>query len=195
MKKILMWIAFTAMGYVAGAQEKFTDARDGNVYATISVNGVTWMKENLRFTAYPGAFFFDNDKNNLAIYGALYEWQAATKVCPKGWHLPTGEEFSLMSSYFEQKDSWGRGPSDPAKFNIQLGGQQDYEGVFSEVDESGYYWTSTEYDEGHAEYFSYLLLLDMKVIDISRKEDIDDVHGSEKVNKYSVRCVLDQIQK
>ena len=41
-------------------------------------------------------------------------------------------------------------------FNIQLGGMQDYEGIFSEMDESGYYWTSTEYDNDNAEYFSYL---------------------------------------
>lgn len=195
MKKFLTTTALLMLFYVAPAQEKFTDSRDGNVYGTISVNGVTWMKENLRFMAIPGAFCFDNDKNNLAIYGALYEWQTATKVCPAGWHLPTGEEYSIMAGYFEQKDSWGHGPSDPSKFNIQLGGQQDFEGVFSEVDESGYYWTSTEYDEGHAEYFSYLMLIDMKVIDISRKADIDDIHGSEKINKYSVRCVMDPKEK
>ena len=49
---------------------------------------------------------------------------------------------------------------------------QDYEGIFSEMDESGYYWTSTEYDKNNAEYFSYLMINGMRVIDISRKEDI-----------------------
>jgi hypothetical protein len=32
----------------------------------------------------------------------------------------------------------------------------------------------------------------MKVIDISRKADIEDVHGSEKLNRYSVRFVMDK---
>jgi hypothetical protein len=57
------------------------------------------------------------------------------------------------------------------------------------MDESGYYWTSTEYDKNNAEYFSYLLIDGMPVIDISRKEDISDIHGTEKSNKYSVRCI------
>ena len=170
-------------------QEKFADPRDGNVYSTLKVNGLTWMRENLRFTGIEGSYCFDNDKNNLPIYGALYEWKAALKACPAGWHLPSGSEFSSLTNHFENRDSWGKGPSDA--FNIQLGGFQDYDGIFSEVDESGYYWTSTEYNENYAEYFSYLIIQNKKVIDISRREDIADIHGSEKNNKYSVRCVKD----
>jgi hypothetical protein len=48
---------------------------------------------------------------------------------------------------------------------------------------------STEYDKTNAEYFSYLLIGDKPVRDISRKEDIADIHGTEKTNKYSVRCI------
>ena len=79
--------------------------------------------------------------------------------------------------------------SDPSSFAIQLGGMQDYEGTFSEMDESAYYWTSTEYDPGNAEYFSYLVINKMPVIDISRKEDVAEIPGTEKTNKYSVRCI------
>ena len=49
--------------------------------------------------------------------------------------------------------------------------------------------TSTEYDKNNAEYFSYLIIDDVPVIDISRKEDIADIHGTEKSNRYSVRCI------
>lgn len=170
-------------------QDKFADPRDGNVYSTVKINGVTWMRENLRFMGIEGAYCFDNDKNNLPVYGALYEWKAAVKACPAGWRLPSGLEFSSLVNHFENRDSWGKGPSDA--FHIQLGGQQDYEGIFSEVDESGYYWTSTEYDGNYAEYFSYLIISGKKVIDISRQADIADIHGSEKINRYSVRCVKD----
>jgi uncharacterized protein (TIGR02145 family) len=113
------------------------------------------------------------------------------KACPAGWHLPSGAEFSALLNHFEQTDQWGKGPNESQSFNIQFGGQQDFEGVFSEMDESGYYWTSTEYDEGNAEYFSYLIIFDKPVADISRKADISDVHGTEKINRYSVRCVKD----
>lgn len=169
-------------------QLKFTDTRDGNVYGIVNVRGVVWMSENLRFTGLPGTFFFDNDKNNIIPYGALYEWQTAMKACPSGWHLPSGSEFRNLADHYGYDESWGKGPS---AFNIQLGGQQDYQGVFSEMDEGGYYWTSTEYDSNNAEYFSYLLIIGNKVIDVSREDDMADIHGSEKINRYSVRCVKD----
>lgn len=145
------------------------------------------MRENLRFTGIEGAFCFDNDRNNIPIYGALYEWKAAMQACPAGWHLPGGNDFANLTNHLESGDTWGKGPSET--FNIQLGGLQDFEGIFYEVDESGYYWTSTEYDEKNAEYFSYLIIHNKKVIDISRKEDIAEIPGSEKTNRYSVRCV------
>lgn len=170
-------------------QSKFTDTRDGNVYSTITINGVTWMSENLRFTTQEGAHLFDNNSNNLPGYGLLYEWKTAVSACPSGWHLPSGEEFRELTNHFEHNDSWKKLTSDPLSFGIQMGGMQDYEGTFSEMDESAYYWTSTEYDSGNAEYFSYLVINKMPVIDISRKADIADIPGSEKINKYSVRCV------
>jgi uncharacterized protein (TIGR02145 family) len=111
--------------------------------------------------------------------------------CPAGWHLPSGTEFQTLINHLEQKDVWRKNALDPSSFGIQLGGMQDYEGIYSEMDESGYYWTSTEYDKINAEYFSYLLIDDKPVIDISRKEDIADIHGTEKSSKYSVRCLKD----
>jgi len=189
MKKIFSAFLFFILFAGLSGQDKFIDKRDGNVYHIITVNGVTWMTENLRFLAKTGAFLFDNDTNNIPVYGVLYEWKTALEACPAGWHLPSGNEFQSLSNYFEQKESWGKIESDPNAFNIQLGGMQDYEGIFSEMDESGYYWTATEYDINNAEYFSYLMISEMPIIDISRNADIADIHGTEKKNKYSVRCV------
>ncbi|HEX2968305.1 MAG TPA: FISUMP domain-containing protein [Bacteroidales bacterium] len=190
MMRYLFSVFALALGIAnLAGQEKFTDQRDGNIYSTISIDGSVWMKENLRFKGVEGAHCFDNDTNNISIYGALYEWKAALNACPAGWHLPSGVEFGKLTNHFENKDAWGKGPS--GAFNIQLGGQQDYEGIFSEVDESGYYWTSTEYDTNNAEYFSYLIISGKKIIDISRQADIAEIHGSEKTNRYSVRCVKD----
>jgi len=150
---------------------------------------VTWMAENLRFKAAAGAHLFDNNSDNLPGYGILYEWKTAVRACPSGWHLPSGHEFQKLANYFDHGDTWRKVSSDPSSFAIQLGGMQDYEGTFSEMDESAYYWTSTEYDKFNAEYFSYLLINKMPVIDNSRKADIEEIPGTEKVNKYSVRCV------
>ena len=164
MKNTLTLFIFLSFFSILPGQDKFTDTRDGNEYRTITINGTTWMKENLRWKDIPGAHYFDNDPKNVPIYGVLYEWEAAINACPSGWHLPSGNEYRLLSDFFEQKDTWGKGPADPGAFNIQLGGHQDYEGTFSEIDESGYYWTSTEYNKGNAEYFSYLVLINMLLI-------------------------------
>jgi len=189
MKKIFSAFVILLYFITATGQGKFTDKRDGNVYSTIQIAGNTWMTENLRYVSKSGGNFFDNDSKNIHAYGALYEWKTAVATCPQGWRLPTGIEFQSLINYLEEKTSWGGGASEPDYFGIQLGGMQDYEGTFSEMDESGYYWTSTEYDGANAEYFSYLLIDDKPIIDISRKEDITDIHGTEKSNKYSVRCL------
>lgn len=189
MKKIFSFLFFLTLVLNLSGQGKFTDSRDGNVYKTIAINNVIWMDENMRFKAPEGAYYFDNDPNNNSTYGILYDWKTAMKVCPDGWHLPAGEEFQIILNHFDQEEAWNSKASDTAPFGIQLAGMQDYEGTFTEMDESAYFWTSTEYDKDNAEYFSYLIVVDTPVVDISRKDDIADIHGAEKANKYSVRCV------
>jgi uncharacterized protein (TIGR02145 family) len=189
MKRIFSASLLLIFFVYATGQSKFKDKRDGNEYSTIKIAGITWMGENLRYVVKTGANFFDNDSNNIPVYGVLYEWKSAIACCPAGWRLPTGSEFQSLINHYDSKPSWRKIASDPFSFGIQLGGKQDPDGTFSEMDESGYYWTATEYDKTNAEYFSYLLIDDDPIIDISRKEDIADINGSEKGNKYSVRCL------
>ncbi len=189
MKKILLAAVISVIITSASGQDIFTDKRDGNVYRTIIINGVTWMAENLRYQAGNGAAYYDNDPNNAREYGMLYDWKTARTVCPAGWHLPAGAEFRNLSDHFQNNESWRKASRDTTSFTIQLGGKQDHEGTFSEIDESGYYWTATEYDKHSAEYFSYLIIDNMVVTDISRNADVEDVEGTDKSDKYSVRCV------
>lgn len=189
MKRIFIVLTFLCLFTIISGQNKFVDSRDGRIYRTITFSGMTWMAENLKFKAKSGAFYFDNDTNNIKSYGVLYEWKGAVSACPVGWHLPSGPEFQQLYDYLEQNDLSGKLITGKDTFHIQLAGMQDYEGTFSEMDESGYYWTSTEYDNNNAEYFSYLIINEKPIIDISRKADIADIHGTEKTNKYSVRCV------
>lgn len=190
MKRITVILIFSFSFLILSAQSRFTDPRDGNTYRTITISGITWMAENLKYKpAGGGAFYFDNDTSNINRYGILYEWNIATKVCPDGWHLPAGSEFRALMNNIEKDDAWEKAASGPVSFSIQLAGMQDYEGTFTEMDESAYFWTSTEYSKDEAEYFSYLLYNGSAVPDLSRKEDAQDIHGSEKSNRYSVRCV------
>jgi uncharacterized protein (TIGR02145 family) len=191
MKKLLIFVSAATLFPGLSAQEKFTDPRDGNTYKTIKIEGKTWMTENLRYVGEAGASYFDNDPANINSYGVLYDWHTAVKVCPAGWHLPSGSEFRQLLTNIDNNEIRGKKSSGPVYPGFQLAGMKNYEGVFTEMDESGYYWTSSEYSESEAEFFSYIILNGKALVDISRKEDMPDIHGAEKNNRYSVRCVRD----
>lgn len=83
----------------------FTDSRDGHTYKTIKIGTQTWMAENLAYLPYttptttwsettPCYYVYD-----YAVYGALYNWPAAMNACPTGWHLPSDEEWTILSNY------------------------------------------------------------------------------------------------
>ncbi|MGD0341938.1 MAG: FISUMP domain-containing protein, partial [Bacteroidales bacterium] len=178
MKRIFTIIFLSALGLSLSAQSKFTDPRDGNTYMTITAGGTTWMAENLKYNIKGEAVYgFDNNSDNIAAYGLLYDWKTALKACPDGWHLPSDSEFRSLIDQFEINDNKTKPDSGPATFKVQLAGMQDYEGTFTEMDESAYYWTSTDYNKDEAEYFSYLLINYKPVIDLSRKQDMPDIHG------------------
>ena len=85
---------------------------DGNTYKTVKIGKQEWMAENMRAThdrdgntialgsetSYdkPYRYCPDDNSANVKKYGYLYNWAAAMKVCPMGWHLPTDEEWKKL---------------------------------------------------------------------------------------------------
>jgi len=165
---------------------------DGNVYKTVTIGNQTWMADNLKVTHYPDgtkipevtdceswqslsqnaeAFcFFDNDPANQ--YGAYYTYEAAKKACPKGWHLPTKNEWdeleiflynngynAVEGSALKAKLGWTNSLNDKLGFNALPAGQRymsmiSYNciGEFYFVGEVGKWWSSTEFDDNFAYY-------------------------------------------
>ena len=102
-----------------------TDPRDGKVYRTVVVNGLTWLAENLNFydtTDYPllkeKSRCYDDDEKNCELLGRLYARDAAMNdsrcsfggwceldsepvqgICPEGWHIPTKTEIDGLISF------------------------------------------------------------------------------------------------
>jgi len=96
---------------------------DGNVYTTVKIGNQVWTVENLRTTKYndgtpiplvtdntawgklttPGYCYYDNTTHADSIkkYGALYNWYAVDtkKLAPKGWHVPTDAEWTILENY------------------------------------------------------------------------------------------------
>lgn len=94
----------------------------GNVYHTVTIGSQTWMIENLKTTKFndgtdiplvtigtdwaaittPAFCWYKNDEANYgSICGALYNWYAVNsgKLCPKGWHVPSDEEWTVLETY------------------------------------------------------------------------------------------------
>ncbi|MDD4178128.1 MAG: FISUMP domain-containing protein, partial [Bacteroidales bacterium] len=36
---------------------------------------------------------------NYQTYGVLYNWPAALTACPQGWHLPSDNEWTILTDY------------------------------------------------------------------------------------------------
>lgn len=129
------------------------DPRDNKVYATIKIGKQTWMAENMRF-AIDGSF---DHKENPA-HGNLYNWEQAMRVCPKGWHLPSREDWDSLTIFLGYKvvkfiisgSDWG---INNAKATNQSGLSVLPSGMFDskqmqmlEYGETAYFWTSNTDD-------------------------------------------------
>jgi len=98
--------------------------RDGNGYNIVTIGSQTWMKENLKVTKYNNGdlivttnpatldislestpkyqWAYDGNESSAATYGRLYTWYAvmdSRKICPTGWHVPTSNEWTTLTTY------------------------------------------------------------------------------------------------
>ncbi len=125
----------------------FTDPRDGQVYKTVKLkDGNIWMAQNLNFDVGEGCWFYDNDAKNGEIYGRLYTWEAAIRVCPEGWRLPSHNELdTLIGDYGGYKSAYKvltKGAY--SGFAVLLGGLYNSDGDFTNLGVNGLFWSSTE---------------------------------------------------
>ena len=206
----------------------FTDI-DGNPYQTVKIGNQTWMVENLKTTKFndgtvipsitdsiswngtlaPGYCFYNNDSlNNKKTYGALYNWYAVNsgKLAPKGWHVPSDAEWTILINYVSNKYSsscsaaktlalnsnWKLDESgcsvgnDLSKnngsgFSAYPAGIRNFSPCsYADLDISGNWWSSTQMNSGSA----WKISLYTNYSDVSR--------GSEFMqNGMSVRCIKD----
>jgi uncharacterized protein (TIGR02145 family) len=206
-------------------QDTVTDI-DGNVYETVQIGEQLWMKENLKVTHYnngdeiptgysnsewaslsTGAYTVYNDNEiNADTYGYLYNWYAIdleTGVCPEGWHVPTDDEWTILSDYLGGSDIAGgklkectegscpeseywnspnEGATNESGFTGLPGGcRGGGSGSYLYLGGSGFFWSSTEYNSNLAWF--WVPYYDTSVI--YRDYDYKG-YGS------SVRCVMDE---
>ena len=171
---------------------RITDSRDGKIYNTITIAKQIWMSENLNYDVpkVKTDVCYDNKAENCAKYGRLYDWAAANKACPAGFHLPNEEEWTALENFvgdyaakkLKYIDDWnddGGGTNDFG-FSALPGGYSGPDGSFGGVGSDGLWWSATESDAGTARY--RYIFFDSKYIG-------KDNHP--KTSLMSVRCVRD----
>ena len=162
----------------------FKDSRDGKVYKTVKIGTQTWMAENFAFKAIGGCWALDNKISNVNKFGYLYNWETAKKVCPKGWHLPTENEFEILRSYLggahiaceklKSTSGWDNGNDDNENGNNESG--------FNAFPSGKYYDSSTTFSKdvtsfwGSDETYNYNDFLNRSKI-LAVKMDIHIVAG------------------
>ena len=192
---------------------------DGNSYETVQIGDQLWMAENLKTTHYnngdeipnitnngdwvslsTGAYCdYDNNPTNSDTYGRLYNWYAvddARGICPEGWHVPTDEEFTVLTDYLdgtsvaggkmkeagtEHWNSPNTGATNESGFTgLPAGYRHVNSGYYYSMGYLGYFWSSSESSSSNAWYRK----LHYNSSNVYRNSDYER-HG------ISVRCAGD----
>lgn len=203
---IILNIALCSLAQVSGT---FKDSRDGKTYKTVKIGTQTWLASNLAFKAGSGCYEYDNNKANATIFGYLYTWETAKKVCPTGWHLPSMAEWTTLVIFAGGEKTAGNklkeagskhwanpntGATNESGFTALPGGGRQEDGQFTRINVNGNWWTSDvrvmkENGTGPSKSYS-------EGIEMSGEPDypfeINSMVNTSLNNKersYSVRCI------
>jgi uncharacterized protein (TIGR02145 family) len=168
----------------------FKDPRDNRVYKTIKIGSQTWFAENLAYKAESGCWAYDNNEANVPKHGRLYTYETAKKICPKGWHLPSKQEYEQLLQ------SIG-GPGVNAYNKLIPSGSSGFNGIFSGfrindrfeyTGKIAHYWSSTEMPDGVNAWY---LGISSYTSDagINKLQSVKNMKN--KAFGFSIRCVKD----
>ena len=191
---LLVITTFLLIKLKAQTTGTFSDARDNKTYKTVTIGLQTWMAENLNFIT-KKSWCYKNNANDCNVYGRLYNWKAARKACPNGWHLPNKNEWQSLIVYLGGEDKAGgkmkesgsvhwkspnTGATDESGFNALPAGYWFYNDASFRNEGSSSVWWSASKSVGAA-WYCYM---------VSDKTIADIKHDS-KHDRYSVRCLKD----
>ncbi len=188
-----------------------------NSYTLVRIGDQWWMAKNLKAVKYSngdtipevpgqsdwmglstGAFcYFDNNPDNAALYGCLYNWYAAIdlrNICPAGWHVPSDAEWVELTTFLggeaiaggKMKETgtlhWfapNTGATNESGMTLIAGGVRSY-GNFNGLGYGASLWSGTAFDD----IFAWNR-------DIFYYNSVANHSGTDKKSGLSLRCVKD----
>ena len=172
------------------AQNTMTDPRDGKTYRTVKIGDQVWMAENLNYET-EKSYCYNDSVEYCATYGRFYEWNAAMRACPEGWHLPLLEEFKTLVDALGDSAMAGSKLKSTSGWLNDLNGTDDYgftvlpiggrsaSGKYINKEWLADFWSSTE----SAVEFAYVMHVGANF----NTAPLDMDEG--KYNAFSVRCL------
>jgi len=136
----------------------FVDERDGHIYNWVKIGDKIVMKENFAYRPDKGNFWaYDDMQTKINEHGYLYDWETANKISPRGWHLPSKEEWeTLLYHNNEGNVNWYYSTVNKSKIPVQLNlnlGCYHYTGNSFRYELSDRFWSSSANGENEAWVF------------------------------------------
>ncbi len=148
-------------------------------------------------------YCYDNNEANCNTYGGLYEWNELMKyteiekvqgLCPNGWHIPSDGEWKILEMELGMSqtdaDAFGNNRGTDEGTQLKSGGSSGFDallagyrfayGSLNNLNDLGYFWSSTK-DLANTQNSHYRLLT--TGAKITRATEI-------KISGFSVRCIL-----
>lgn len=195
--------------------------QDGHTYSTTKIRDQAWMGQNLDVSHFrngdpipevttdeewekaglerkPAWCYYEGNAEQGKTYGKLYNWYAvhdSRGLAPKGWHIPTEQEWMELSKSLGGDELAGKklkekgtahwkspdqGATNESGFSALPGGLNYSFGTFVDMGITGYWWTSTANGEETAILYS-----------LSYKDSVLTNLFLNKGVGISVRCVKD----
>jgi uncharacterized protein (TIGR02145 family) len=194
----ILLLSFTIYGQPCNGKLTITDSRNGKVYPVVQIGSQCWLQKNMDYFTGNSVCMFKEDLSECdTTWGQLYDWETATSACPRGWHLPSLNEFKVLVNYLggvdvaggkmkeAGNDHWSVPNADATNesgFRALAAGYYQEPSLYGLRDDA-YFWTSTEVNIERA----YLLTLDNDL----GSAGFNDWKLCTKEFYFSVRCIKD----
>jgi len=152
-------------------------------YEAVLIGEQIWLARNLNNNV-EGSVCYNDDVNNCATHGRLYDSETARTACPANWYLPSDDEWKMLIGYAGGiADAGGKlkaasfGGTDNYGFAALPSGFGLHNSYYG-VGDSSYWWSSTESNTDDAYGWQ-----------IKRGSSLLSREAFDKINLFGIRCL------